>query len=258
MMQNRSPAICEVIERRMVTADCCRLIINAPEIAGTALPGQFVMIYMNDKTRHMLPRPFSIYSADREKGELVILFQVKGCGTKLLAASEIGQVWRLLGPLGTAFPKLAPHSLLVAGGMGIAPLAFLSLSTDTPCTLIYGTRTAKQLACSPAEFERTDLKLILSTDDGSRGEKGTVVDLFRHLLPAATFIYACGPVPMLAAVTSLSNQAGKKAWISLEEHMGCGIGACLGCVVNTVNGYRRVCRDGPVFSAEEVLFDQYA
>lgn len=202
----------------------------------------------------MLPRPFSIFGLDRQKGELSLFFAVKGQGTKLLAGASPGSMWKLLGPLGTGFPSLPQESLLVAGGMGIAPLAFLAASTEIPRTLIYGARTADQLVCPPDDLKLPGLTLIETTEDGSRGEKGSAVDLLSRLLSGSGALFACGPNQMLRAVVCLSRQNGKEAWISLEERMACGIGACLGCAVAAGDGYRCVCSDGPVFSVKEVIF----
>lgn len=224
-------------------------------MARDACPGQFVQVFMPPEQRYMLPRPFSIFKADPQAGELVILFEVRGRGTALLSGTRTGSSWKLLGPLGTGFPELPPRSVLVAGGMGIAPLAFLAASTMIPRTLIYGARTARQLVCPSSDLELPGLNVLEATDDGSRGEKGTAVELLAPLIDTAGAVFACGPRPMLAAVKELSRQAGVKAWFSMEEHMACGIGACLGCAVATAEGYKRVCKDGPVFPAGEVLFD---
>jgi len=234
-----------------------RVTLYAPDIAREAYPGQFVHIFMPPEHRdHMLPRPFSIFGTNRHTGELAVLFEIVGRGTALLAGTDPGSSWRLLGPLGRGFPVLPPGSLLVAGGMGIAPLAFLAASTTIPRTLIYGARTADQLVCPRENLELPGLTVYEVTDDGSRGEKGTAVDLFSQLVEKAKAVFACGPRPMLAAVRSISNRAGIEAWISVEERMACGIGACLGCVVPADGGYKQVCRDGPVFRAGEVIIDE--
>lgn len=223
-------------------------------MAREAHPGQFVMVYMPAEHRHMLPRPLSIFNLDRKKGTLSLFFAVKGLGTKLLAGTLTGSVLKLLGPLGKGFPSLPRQALLVAGGMGIAPLTFLAASTESPRTLVYGARTANQLACPPEDLELPGLKLIETTEDGSRGQKGSAVDMIFPLLSNTKALFACGPDQMLRAVASICQKNGKEAWISLEERMACGIGACLGCAVATGEGYRSVCSDGPVFPAREVIF----
>jgi len=205
------------------------------------------------KHTYMLPRPFSIYKADPLTGELVLLIEIKGRGTALLAGSSPADKIELLGPLGSGFPTPPAGSLLVAGGAGIAPLVFLASSTEVPQTLLYCARTAGLFACPRRDLDMPGLSIVEATDDGSRGEKGTAAAVLSRRIEGAGAVFACGPRPMLAAVKEICRQAGVKAWLSLEERMACGIGACVGCVVATTGGYKRVCRDGPVFPAEEVI-----
>ncbi len=247
------PEGCMVTEKHLIAPGYCRLSFKTPHLAGTAYPGQFVMVYMTPGCKHLLPRPFSISARDRDKDEISLLFAVKGQGTKLMAAAEVGSFWRISGPLGRGFPAVPGGSLLVAGGIGIAPLAFLAASTEKPRTLIYGARTAHQLICPPGLIDLPNLQVIEVTEDGSRGEKGTVADLLPALLPDAAVLFACGPGPMLRAVKALCIHSCTPAWFSVEEKMACGIGACLGCALQTPKGYSRVCREGPVFTAEEVF-----
>ncbi len=244
---------CMVIENQVIAPGYCRLSFKTSHLAGTAYPGQFVMVYITPGYKHLLPRPFSISARDRDKEEISLLFKVKGQGTNLMAAAEVGSLWKISGPLGRGFPALPEGSLLVAGGIGIAPLAFLAASTGKQRTLIYGARTACQLIYPPGLPDLPNLEVIEVTEDGTRGEKGTAVDLLSGLIPDAPALFACGPGPMLRAVKALCIHSGTPAWFSVEEKMACGIGACLGCAVLTPDGYRRVCREGPVFSAEEVF-----
>ncbi len=220
-----------------------------------AYPGQFVMLYLPAEYGHHLPRPFSIFGLNSKREELILLLQVKGLGTGLLEKSQPGAEFKLLGPLGSGFPALKPGSLLVAGGMGIAPLAFLAASGAEPRTLIYGARTADQLICPAADLKLPGLTVIEATEDGSRGEKGNAVELMAPLLPRSEAVFACGPELMLAAVAKACLAAGVDAWVSVEEQMACGIGACLCCAQKTADGYKRVCHDGPVFPAGGVSFD---
>lgn len=248
--------ICPVLDNRVVSPGYHRIQLQAPAIARTVEPGQFVQVFMPSRHSQMLPRPFSVYRANPAAGELTLLLEVKGRGTALLAEVSAGAALKLLGPLGRGFPSPPPHSLLVAGGMGIVPLAFLAASTGAPGTLIYCARTAGLLVCPRPELDRPGLSIIEATDDGSRGEQGTAADLLSRRIEGAGAVFACGPRLMLAAVKKICRRAGVKAWFSLEERMACGIGACLGCAVATTGGYRRVCRDGPVFPAEEVILDE--
>lgn len=204
----------------------------------------------------MLPRPFSVYKADPVTGEITLLIEIKGRGTGLLAGARPGTALELLGPLGKGFPVPPPGSLLVAGGVGIAPLALLAASISGSQTMLYCARTVDMLFCPRSDLERPGLNIIEATDDGSRGIKGSAADILPRWVKEAKAVFACGPRPMLAAVKTICLEAGVGAWLSLEERMACGIGACLGCVTLTTRGYRRVCRDGPVFAAEEVIFDE--
>jgi len=242
-----------VISRWIVAPGYCRLALKAPEIAQKALPGQFVQVFMPSGSGPMLPRPFSVFHADRSRGELVLLFEVKGPGTTLLAGAEEGEAWQLLGPLGNGFPSLPSGAMLVAGGMGIAPLAFLAASTEMPRTLIYGAPTATLLTCPSGDLDLPGLNVLEVTEDGSRGEKGTAVDLLAGVIKDQAVIFACGPSGMLSAVQDLCSRHNLPGWVSVEERMACGIGACVGCVTATKNGYKRVCKDGPVFPVEEVV-----
>jgi len=249
---------CPVIEKRLVTPGFCRLVFYAPEIVHHASPGQFVMVHMPSSARHMLPRPYSICSVNIDRGELVVFFEIGGRGAEMLAAVEVGVSLRVLGPLGRGFPEVSPGSLLVAGGMGVAPLVFLAASAEVPRTLIYGSRSSSRLACPPEDLKLPGLTLVETTEDGSRGIKGTACDVAETIIPSSSAVFACGPRHMLAAVAASAKRNGIRAWVSVEERMACGIGACLGCVVKTENGYLRVCKDGPVFPAGEVnLTDEH-
>ena len=142
--------------------------------------------------------------------------------------------------------------------MGIVPLVYLAAASANPCAIIYAACTAAQMVCPAADLDIPGFTLLETTEDGSRGEKGTAIDLLSRLLNTDfdryRAIFSCGPRPMLKAVADLGRLTGLPTWISLEERMACGIGACLGCAVATSEGYRRVCHDGPVFSAEVVIF----
>jgi len=252
------PQVYPVIENRVVAPGFVRLTIMAPAIVQTASPGQFVMLYLPPNRQQQLPRPLSIFKVNREKGELTLFFQVIGEGTSILADQKTGSTIKVLGPLGRGFPAIPANSLLVAGGMGIVPLVYLAAAAAKPCTLIYAAGTATRLVCPATDLEIAGVTLLVATEDGSRGEKGTALDLLSRLLNANTdccrAVFSCGPRPMLKSVADLGRRTGLPTWISLEERMACGIGACLGCAVATTDGYKRVCHDGPIFSAEVVIF----
>ncbi len=245
-----------LIEKSIPTSGYCSITFSAPRIAETAEPGQFVMVYMPPEHKYMLPRPFSVHLADRNNGTVTLLFEVKGAGTDLMAGALVGSNWKIAGPMGKGFPTLPPDALLVAGGIGIAPLAFLAASTELPRTLLFGGRSAARLACLSEDLDLPNLTMLEVTEDGSRGREGLVTDYLPELLPGAPALFACGPGAMLASIKELCKQTKVPAWFSMEEKMACGIGACVGCAVQTREGYKRVCSDGPVFAAEEVLLNE--
>ncbi|MEW6075582.1 MAG: dihydroorotate dehydrogenase electron transfer subunit [Candidatus Omnitrophota bacterium] len=241
-----------------------RLACNAAKIACDAAAGQFVSVKINNAHEPFLRRPFGIHKA--EGGRIEILYEVVGEGTRLLSGRKPGSLLDVLGPLGNGYDyryalirRKTP--VLVAGGMGVAPLLFLAekLSQSSP-RVVLGAKSKNQVLCEK-EFKKIGCSVTIATDDGSRGFKGRATDLLRRLLSTASaresiVIYACGPRPMLADVSRVSRKYGIVAQVSLEEHMACGIGACLGCVVKTKGGYKRVCKEGPVFNSEEIVWHE--
>lgn len=254
MVNSYSTAIVKNIQ--VINDRYCKLTLKAPAQAAKALPGQFVMLYLPGEYGPMLPRPFSIFAADREKELISLLFEIRGRGTDLAAGIDEGSGIKLLGPVGSNFPEPPPGALLLAGGLGIAPLAFLVKNTKIPVTIIYAVQKADCLACQPEELTRPGLTLLLASEDGSIGYEGSALDLLSIHLEQASALYSCGPRKMLSKAASMAAKAGVDCYISLEERMACGIGACLGCVTETAQGYKRVCSDGPVFAAAEVVFDE--
>lgn len=234
-------------------------------IAEGALPGQFVNIKVSDGVEPLLRRPLSIHGTAGSRVRL--FYEVVGAGTRLLSNRRRGELLDIIGPLGNSFSlpgklqgvKFQPP-ILVAGGMGGAPLVFLAkkIRSSRPLVLI-GARTKSKLLCS-REFKALGCQVKIATDDGSSGFKGRVTELLRQLLRQEvsgvrrSVIYACGPRPMLKAVRKIACENNIDSQLSMEEHMACGIGACLGCVVATKSGYKRVCKDGPVFSGRELTW----
>ena len=229
-------------------------------IARAALPGQFVNIRVSDGFKPLLRRPISIHGVKAPK--VKIIYEVLGKGTQILATRKPGEFLDILGPLGNGFNYSRPAKttpakhILIAGGMGVAPLVFLAekLKLAKPLVLI-GARTKQQILC-PQEFKALGCAVKLATDDGSGGFKGRVTDLLSLVLESVKplGLFSCGPRPMLKAITQIAHKHKISAQLSLEEHMACGIGACLGCVVSTKTGYKSVCKDGPVFSSEELIW----
>ncbi len=243
------------------------LELCAPGALERAVPGQFLHVRVEDSCDPLLRRPLSIYDAvfpRRGRGIVRVLYEVAGKGTALLATRKPGTEVDALGPLGNGFPveTLEDFSkiFIVAGGIGVAPLFYLAkkLAHKKPVVLL-GAQTKGRLACEK-EFKKIGCAVRVATDDGSKGFKGRVTGLLKEMIPSAAqargaAVCACGPKPMLAAVADVALQAACPAWVSLEEFMGCGVGACLGCVLPTTSGYQRICREGPVFDARQVVWD---
>ncbi len=256
-------------EKQQVMPATFLLRLEAPALARAGRPGQFVMVRCADpgSTDPLLRRPLALHRLHPEQGSVELLVRVVGRGTAWLAARAPGDTFDLLGPLGQGFalPRPGRNLLLVAGGIGIAPLVAVAdeaLARGCAVVLALGARTAAELY--PATLLPPEVELHVATDDGSAGRQATVIELLRDpdlgLLPWADQLMACGPRPMLVEL-SAAVRAGRLRWrtgfaqVSLEERMACGVGACLGCVVPTRQGYRRVCRDGPVFDLKDLLLE---
>ncbi len=247
---------CAVAENTKIGAGLYLMVLEAPEIAAKAECGQFLHISCGDAT--LLRRPISICTW--QEGLVRIVFQVKGEGTKWLSERKTGDTLDVLGPLGHGFdvPRLGERPVFVGGGIGVPPLLACAQkakgSGAVPCSIL-GFRT-KELVILEGDF-RDAGDTFVTTDDGSYSAKGFVTDALKEKLETATGIAACGPKPMLKGVAGLALNAGLPCQVSLEERMGCGIGACLvcACSLKDENGntrYGHVCKNGPVFNAKEV------
>lgn len=235
------------------------LTLRAPRIGQRVAPGQFVHLRIERGADFILRRPFSVHGTTRDG--IRILYQVLGRGTRALAGKRPGDEMDAIGPLGTGFriPAEAAHALVVGGGLGAAPLGLLAealAERGLAVTVALGAPTAARLLALDV-FERSARELLLATDDGSRGERGFVTTLVDGALAARKpdVAYVCGPEAMARVVTSQCAAANVPCQVSLERLMACGVGACLSCVVNTTGGLKRACCDGPVFDAEEVVWD---
>jgi len=290
--------------------------IEAPNMARSVQPGQFVTLRCGDFT---LRRPFSVHQSrfrrDSGEGEIAILFKLTGKGTLWLSQRQTGETIDVLGPLGKGFsipPTRSGESqrfLLVAGGIGIAPLVFLmqhilrrcsgQASSHRQITVIHGASTSVQLYpfsslpltihASPSKGEGkgegeerskasslpSGVQFVPVTEDGSTGKKGLVTDILPDFLNRADHVYACGPLAMYESMADLicHSEGAKrpknlahdkvreesklgKCQVSLEVRMGCGFGACYGCTINTKRGLRQVCRDGPVFELDDIIWQE--
>lgn len=238
-------------------------VFEAPLIALKAKPGQFLNIKLSDGLRPFLRRPFSIHNISGSK--LEILYEVLGEGTKILSGKKKGEYLDIIGPLGTGFDykigqREEGREIMVAGGIGVAPLYFLAKEIKSKNKIVLiGARTKDQVLCEK-EFKALDCDIKIATDDGATGFKGRVTGLLKEILRhkssaiSQSRIYACGPRPMLKAVADIAQENNILAQVSMEEHMSCGIGACLGCVVKTKKGLERVCKEGPVFNTEDLVW----
>lgn len=249
--------------------------LEAPRAAVEAVPGQFVNLSLNDAAR-LLPRPISLCGIDAEKGILRLVYRVSGTGTRELSEMKAGETLRMMGPLGNGFPleeAAGRHVALFGGGIGIPPMLAAAhalhesegvtgrsgngdlLTKLTSVTSILGYRSETFLVPEFAAYG----DVLIATEDGSTGTKGNVLDALRADGREPEVIFACGPLPMLRALKAMAAENNIPCWISMEERMACGIGACLACVCKTteVDSHShvknaRVCTDGPVFRAEEL------
>jgi dihydroorotate dehydrogenase electron transfer subunit len=253
------------------------LTISPSEHAPDPEPGQFYMLEVSDSRDPLLKRPFSIFR--KTSDAIQFLYEVRGRGTLMLRSLRVGGVINAIGPLGNGYPKPDTESipLLIAGGIGIASLFPLLESLPKRAYVFYGARNNDGLVMLN-ELRDLSAKLSISTDDGSMGQKGTVVDILNDFLssqfsvPNSYLIYACGRKAMLEAVCEVALEKGIRGYISAEERMACGMGACLGCAIRaksverrakrkgrgelTISNsmYKMVCKDGPVFPIEEIVW----
>ncbi len=273
----------KVLECDRIGNDIFSLKLAAEQIAAAAKPGQFVSVYANDSAR-LLPRPISVCEADARSGVLRLVFRIAGAGTREFSRLEEGEHVMLVGPLGNGFPlerAEAKRVFLIGGGIGIPPM--LELATRLTSAVGEGAaedqnaRAAGGPAAADQAERAVDVKAVLgyrderflledfpcetvvATEDGSFGTRGTVLDAIRAHGLKADVIYACGPIPMLRALKQYAAESGTECWLSMEEKMACGIGACLSCVCRSTEidehsqvKNKRVCTEGPVFLSTEI------
>lgn len=256
--------LCSVRESVKLAPAVYSLWLDAPQIVKSAVPGQFVALYCHEGD-HLLPRPISICELDYEKGTLRLVYRVVGAGTREFSGLSAGDSIEVMGPLGNGFRVEGRKSpLLIGGGIGIPPMLELAKQLDGDVTVVLGYRDSDLFLKD--EFEKY-ARVFVATDDGSVGTKGTVIDAVReHELCGTSdrespvdVICACGPTPMLRGVKTFGIEKGIPTYLSMEERMACGIGACLGCVCQSVEvdphskvKNKRVCKDGPVFLSTEI------
>jgi len=258
-------SIANVIKNIQIAPDIYLMEIKSSEIAEGAKPGQFLHIRCADLLSPLLRRPISIADVDKKNGSIKIIYRVVGQGTQLLCHKKQGDSLNVIGPLGNGFPlpDKGTISVIIGGGIGIAPLLYLAKSIakdradDNLLKVILGFET-KQEAFGVEYFNSLGIEVSISTDDGTLGYKGLPTELLKDYLKqrqdkSNLVIYSCGPKPMLSSIKDLAAREKITAYLSLEERMGCGVGACLGCSVkSSQSGYKKVCKDGPVFEAGEI------
>lgn len=259
-MVDRKVETVKVISQECLAEGIFSMWIEA-EAAAAANPGQFLSLYTNDASK-LLPRPISICEIDKENERLRVVYRVTGenTGTEQFSQMKEGDTLKVMGPLGNGFPierAKGKKVFLMGGGIGVPPI--LELAKQIDCRekqIVIGYRNRHTFL--KEEFEKNG-RLYISTEDGSVGTKGNVMDAIHENALSADVIYACGPTPMLRAIKEFSEGNCIECYISLEERMACGIGACLGCVCQTKEKdshsnvkNKRICKDGPVFLATEV------
>lgn len=243
-----------VLEQRILAEGVYSMWLST-SIAKEAVPGQFVSLYCEEHSR-LLPRPISICEIDKKRSAIRLVYRLAGEGTREFSALQTDDEVKVLGPLGNGFPLEGEHPIVIGGGIGVPPMLELAKSLSAKATIVLGYRD-EQLFLKE-QFEDYG-QVEIATDNGAVGVHGTVVDVLEQKQITGDVIYACGPKPMLAAVKRYAMEHEIKCYVSMEERMACGIGACLGCVCQTKEEDEhshvhntRVCKDGPVFLAEEV------
>lgn len=255
----------ELLSQDEICPDIFRIQIKVPEIAGICQPGQFVHLKVTEGIDPLLRRPFSIHGASVEQGTLDLLYRVVGQGSRVMAGMKPGDRWSILGPLGNGFNLECDfdHAVIVAGGMGSAPVLFLIeklLAMKKRITFLWGARVCDEIF-GVKKLTDAGMDVRIATDDGSRGHHGFVTDLLSEFLkdhaPNDRMLgFVCGPEPMMAQVQKLALPTAFPWQVSMERHMACGVGVCMGCGITMTSGLMQmVCKDGPIFDLREVDFN---
>ena len=239
----------EILSNVEVAEKIFRLTVDAPELAETARAGQFVHVKISDE--FTLRRPLGI--ASTAGGHVKIFYRVVGRGTESLSTKKAGEFLSILGALGNGYSPRNGKILLVGGGMGLAPL--LCAAEHFSADVLIGGRTSDEVIFWQEEFRPHVETISITTDDGSYAKKGFVIDLLPEILAAKNYsaIYTCGPEVMMRGVAKLAKEKNLPCEVSFEKRMACGLGACLSCSIDTVDGRRKVCKDGPIFDAQKVF-----
>lgn len=266
--------LAEIISNKKIVKNYYKLVIKSPEISSSSKPCQLISILLDKTGGVFLRRPFSI--SQIKKDNIYIIYKVVGKGTEKLSRKRNGEMLDIIGPLGNKLseffsPKFFSNFFLGGGGYGISPLLFLSEYliengvSPSSITVLIGAKSKEEILCE-YEFKKIGCRVFLSTEDGSKGLRGNVVDLLEIRLKTAlrqnilqhSAVFACGPKEMLKKIGEISRKYKSKCYVILEEIIACGVGACLGCAVKVKDAsgfsYKMVCSDGPVFDVEDVLW----
>ena len=259
-----------VKDLQQVAKDTFCLSIHQPYIARNSRAGQFVNVRIPQCSEILWRRPFSVHSVDRDRGTFELLFNPIGRGTRALSSVQVDSKIDILGPLGNHFPidMDVEEVIIVAGGLGVAPFKLLlqELGSRVKTKMFYGVSSVDRFCCLE-EFSALGAELLLCTDDGTKGERGFVTDLLSAYFQTcekshSAYVYVCGPTPMMHAVQILTRQVEFPAFVSVENKMACGFGACMGCPVVITQSqdketiYKLACKDGPVFPIREIRIDE--
>ena len=246
----------QILHNKDIGVNVKELVLYAPEIAAQAVPGQFLHVRVANSYYPLLRRPLSISDADAKKGTISTIYRIVGQGTACLATLDTKDSVNCMGPLGNGFAINGQRPLLVGGGMGLAPLVFLAGALcPRPIEILMGGRTKEEMFWVDM-FRNICSNVHITTDDGTLGSRGVTLDVLPGLLKTTAFdmIYTCGPRIMMEGVARLAKEYNIPCQVSLEEYMACGIGGCLSCTCAINDGTRKkVCSDGPVFWAQEVI-----
>lgn len=254
-MPEKFEEVVSIISQRNLAEGIYDMWLRTSEIASYAHAGQFVSVYCNDQSK-LLPRPISICEINKEEKAIRLVYRVAGGGTEAFSRMKAGETLRILGPLGNGFPLGEASAILIGGGIGIPPMLELAKELNCEKQIIAGYRNEELFLAEELKKYGT---VAVATEDGSVGTKGTVLDAIRENGLKADRIYACGSIPMLRAIKQYAQENQMECFISMEERMACGIGACLACVCkskekdsHTNVHNKRICKEGPVFRAEEI------
>jgi dihydroorotate dehydrogenase electron transfer subunit len=245
--------LCEIVENEEVAVGHFKMTVKAPAIVNQYKPGQFVTVQVSGVGAPLIRKPFGVYECDEDENTIAILYKVIGKGTQLLSEMVSDMKIDVMGPLGNGIDDIdtSKKTAVIAGGIGIAAVAMIAENLDGNFDLFYGVKTAEELV----DIEIWDAmasKVFITSDDGTIGEEGFVTSVFEKRVKEYEQVFVCGPQVMMKTVFQICQVVEIPSWFLLEEYMACGVGLCMGCVCETKEGYKRVCKEGPVFKGEEI------